>query len=98
MATLTLGLARAHGTPVQEPLPDFYFDATGGVAEGKVGAARAILGGRLVIVGHHYQRDEVIRWADYTGDSCELAQYGAAQREADYLLFGGVHFMAEIAD
>ncbi len=56
------------------------------------------LGSRLVILGHHYQRDEVIRFADYTGDSFRLARQIASRPEADYIVFCGVHFMAESAD
>ena len=61
-------------------------------------AARAKLGARLVILGHHYQRDEVIKYADARGDSFKLAQFAAAHPEAEYILFCGVHFMAESAD
>ncbi len=61
-------------------------------------AARSALGDRLVILGHHYQRDEIIRYADARGDSFKLAQFAAARPEADYIVFCGVHFMAESAD
>ncbi len=61
-------------------------------------AARAALGDRAFILGHHYQRDEVIDFADVTGDSFKLAQQAAARPEADYIVFCGVHFMAESAD
>ena len=64
----------------------------------RITAARAKLGSRLVILGHHYQRDEVIKYADARGDSFKLAQFAAARPEADYILFCGVHFMAESAD
>lgn len=64
----------------------------------RIAAARAKLGTRLVILGHHYQRDEVIKYADARGDSFKLAQFAAARPEADYILFCGVHFMAESAD
>jgi len=64
----------------------------------RIAAARAALGDRLVILGHHYQRDEVIRFADYTGDSWKLAKSIANHRSADYIVFCGVHFMAESAD
>jgi quinolinate synthase len=64
----------------------------------RIMAARAKLGTRLVILGHHYQRDEVIKYADARGDSFKLAQFAAARPEADYILFCGVHFMAESAD
>jgi quinolinate synthase len=61
-------------------------------------AARAALGDRAFILGHHYQRDEVIEFADVTGDSFKLAQQAAGRPEAEYIVFCGVHFMAESAD
>ncbi|NUR30788.1 MAG: quinolinate synthase NadA [Catenulispora sp.] len=64
----------------------------------RAAAAKAKLGDRLFVLGHHYQRDEVIRFADVTGDSFKLAQQAAARPEAEYIVFCGVHFMAESAD
>ena len=61
-------------------------------------AAKATLGSDLFVLGHHYQRDEVIAFADVTGDSFRLAQQAAARPEAPYIVFAGVHFMAESAD
>jgi quinolinate synthase len=61
-------------------------------------AAKAALGERVFVLGHHYQRDEVIQFADVTGDSFKLAQNAAAHPEAPYVVFCGVHFMAESAD
>src|SRR5215218_1674244 len=61
-------------------------------------AAKAALGDKVFILGHHYQRDEVIQFADVTGDSFKLARDAAARPEADYIVFCGVHFMAESAD
>jgi quinolinate synthase len=61
-------------------------------------AARAALGDRVFILGHHYQRDEVIQFADARGDSFRLAQQAAARPEAEFIVFCGVHFMAESAD
>src|SRR5205085_5732497 len=61
-------------------------------------AAKAALGGRVFVLGHHYQRDEVIAFADVTGDSFKLAKDAAARPEAEYIVFCGVHFMAESAD
>jgi quinolinate synthase len=61
-------------------------------------AAKEALGGRVFILGHHYQRDEVIQFADVTGDSFKLARDAAARPEAEYIVFCGVHFMAESAD
>ena len=61
-------------------------------------AAKAALGDRLFVLGHHYQRDEVIAFADVTGDSFRLAKEAAARPAAEYVVFCGVHFMAESAD
>ncbi|WP_405731812.1 quinolinate synthase NadA [Streptomyces sp. NBC_01537] len=61
-------------------------------------AAKARLGEKVFILGHHYQRDEVIEFADVTGDSFKLARDAAARPEAEYIVFCGVHFMAESAD
>lgn len=60
--------------------------------------AREALGKRAMVLGHHYQRDEVIRFADISGDSFKLAQAAAENREAELIIFCGVHFMAESAD
>src|SRR3954462_4244159 len=61
-------------------------------------AAKEALGERVFVLGHHYQRNEVIQFADVTGDSFKLAREAAARPEADYVVFCGVHFMAESAD
>jgi len=65
--------------------------------DARIVAAKAKLGSRLVILGHHYQRDEVFKHADFTGDSLKLSR-NAAQSDAEYIVFCGVHFMAEVAD
>lgn len=64
----------------------------------RIRAAKAKLGKRLVILGHHYQRDEVIQFADFRGDSFLLSRNAARQKEAEFILFCGVHFMAETAE
>ncbi|MFH1493375.1 MAG: quinolinate synthase NadA [Pseudomonadota bacterium] len=68
-----------------------------GDCQARILAAKAKLGKRLVILGHHYQRDDVICHADFTGDSLKLSRQ-AADSEAEYIVFCGVHFMAEVAD
>ena len=85
-------------TPHQETLPPEYFERDDQETAARIGRAREILGSRVLILGHHYQRDEIIRWADYTGDSFKLARYGAARQDAEFIVFCGVHFMAESAD
>ncbi|MDO3704529.1 quinolinate synthase NadA [Micromonospora sp. C28SCA-DRY-2] len=64
----------------------------------RAAAAKAKLGSKVFVLGHHYQRDEVIQFADVTGDSFKLAREAAARPEAEYIVFCGVHFMAESAD
>ncbi len=64
----------------------------------RIREARAKLADRLIVLGHHYQRDEVIRFADFQGDSFMLSQYAASQEESEFIVFCGVHFMAETAD
>ena len=81
----------------RQPLPDEFLRLTEEEMAERIGRARAALGDRLIILGHHYQRDEVIAWADATGDSLKLAQI-AARASADTVVFCGVHFMAESAD
>ena len=71
-------------------LPDHSMDA-------RIAEARAHLGSTTILLGHHYQRDEVIRFADFTGDSYKLSKV-AAETDANYIVFCGVHFMAESAD
>src|SRR3954469_3346622 len=83
---------------LQAPLPDEYTAATEDDLVARIAAAKAALGDRLVILGHHYQRDEVIRWADKVGDSFKLARFATANNAATDIVFCGVHFMAESAD
>jgi quinolinate synthase len=83
---------------VQVALPEPITEAPVEEVQERIVAARAALGRRLVILGHHYQRDEVIRHADFTGDSFKLAQAATTRPEADFNVFCGVHIMAESAD
>ncbi len=82
---------------LQRPLPERYTIAAPDELAGMIRDAKVRLGTRLLILGHHYQRDEVIRWADATGDSFKLARF-AADGDATDIVFCGVHFMAESAD
>jgi quinolinate synthase len=82
----------------RQALPEKYLSLTDAEMDRRIQAARGLLGSRLVILGHHYQRDEVIKFADYTGDSFKLARHISARSEAEFIVFCGVHFMAESAD
>jgi quinolinate synthase len=82
----------------RQPLPERYLGLSDEELDRRIAAARAALGRRVVILGHNYQRDEVIKFADYTGDSFKLARQIANRPDADYIVFCGVHFMAESAD
>jgi quinolinate synthase len=84
--------------PLQGVIPDRYKQMSDDELHVRIMAAKAALGSRLVILGHHYQRDEIIRYADFRGDSFKLSQQAAGRGEADYIVFCGVHFMAESAD
>jgi quinolinate synthase len=83
---------------LQTPLDERYTAAPPDELATKIGAAKAALGERLFILGHHYQRDEIIRWADARGDSYRLSVLAQQRPEASYIVFCGVHFMAESAD
>jgi quinolinate synthase len=82
----------------RQPLPDAYLGLSDEEMDRRIAAARDTLGRRLVILGHHYQRDEVIKFADYTGDSLRLARQVSQHPDAEFIVFCGVHFMAESAD
>jgi quinolinate synthase len=83
---------------LQAPLAERYSGAPPDELHARIGAAREALGSRLMILGHHYQRDEVMRWADARGDSFGLSRLAADNHEAEFIVFCGVHFMAESAD
>src|SRR5215471_1040108 len=82
----------------RQPLPDRYLGLSPEEMDRRIAQAKGTLGSRLLILGHHYQRDEVIKFADYTGDSLKLSRQCAMRSEADFIVFCGVHFMAESAD
>jgi quinolinate synthase len=82
----------------RQPLPDRYLGLSDEEMDARIAAAKATLGRRVVVLGHHYQRDEVIKFADYTGDSFKLAREISKHPDADFIVFCGVHFMAESAD
>src|SRR3954465_11390699 len=82
----------------QQPLPAIYRELSDAELRLRIESARERLGSRLAILGHHYQQDAVIDFADFTGDSFELSRKAADQRGVEYVVFCGVHFMAESAD
>jgi len=79
-------------------IPSEYLHMDGTELTDRIRKARNILGERLIILGHHYQREEVIQFADVRGDSFKLAQYASSLPNAEFIVFCGVHFMAETAD
>jgi len=82
----------------QENLPDEYLIVDKKDINRRIGEAKKMLGNSVVILGHHYQRDEILDFADYTGDSYKLSQCAVECKEARFIVFCGVHFMAESAD
>ena len=82
----------------RQPLPEEYLGLSDEEMDRRIAAARAKLGSRVIILGHHYQRDEIIKFADYTGDSFKLAGEISKHPDAEVIIFCGVHFMAESAD
>jgi quinolinate synthase len=82
----------------RQPLPEGYLGLSDDEMDRRIAEARRKLGSRLVILGHHYQRDEIIKFADYTGDSFKLAGEISKHPDAEFIIFCGVHFMAESAD
>lgn len=86
------------GAPRQGELPQEYRDASDDELDERIRTAKAVLGDRVVVLGHFYQREEVVRHADYVGDSFQLANAAKDRPEAEAIVFCGVHFMAETAD
>ncbi|MEH6890985.1 quinolinate synthase NadA [Bacillus sp. JJ864] len=84
--------------PIETMLPKRYGTMSIEEMEARVREIKEKLGGKLFIPGHHYQKDEVVQFSDSTGDSLQLAQVAARNKEAKYIVFCGVHFMAETAD
>ena len=82
----------------RQPLPEQYLRLSEDEMDARIAEAKRTLGERVVILGHHYQRDEVIKFADYTGDSLKLSRAAASRGKAEFIVFCGVHFMAESAD
>ncbi|MBZ9536604.1 quinolinate synthase NadA [Cytobacillus oceanisediminis] len=86
------------GLQASNTIPEKYLAMTTAELEERVASVKQRLGKKLFIPGHHYQKDEVIQFSDATGDSLKLAQVAAENTEAEYIVFCGVHFMAETAD
>src|SRR3954463_4481665 len=82
----------------QQPLPAIYNQLSEPELRLRIESARETLGGKLAILGHHYQQDAIIDFADFTGDSFGLSRRAAEQKGVEYVVFCGVHFMAESAD
>ena len=81
-----------------QKLPLSYMRMKPEELDARIAEAKAKLGDRVVMLGHHYQRDEIIKYADFRGDSFKLSQLAANQEDAEFIIFCGVHFMAETAD
>ena len=82
----------------QAPLPLEYTELGEDVLRARIQEAKRALGSRLVVLGHHYQRDEIVEHADFRGDSYKLSKDAQSHPEAEFIVFCGVHFMAESAD
>ncbi|MHA7222708.1 quinolinate synthase NadA [Arthrobacter sp. RHLT1-20] len=94
----SVGDAAPASTPRQGQLPEEYKIAGDAELDARIRAAKAALGDRAVVLGHFYQRDEVIEYADFVGDSFQLANAALTRPDAEAIIFCGVHFMAETAD
>ncbi|MBF6599559.1 MAG: quinolinate synthase NadA [Dehalococcoidia bacterium] len=82
----------------QQDIPAAYWQLSADELTARIGAARRTLGTRAIVLGHHYQREDVIAFADERGDSFKLARWAADHPQSEYIVFCGVHFMAEAAD
>ena len=82
----------------QQPLPEIYRSLSDPELRIRIQSAKDVLGKRLAVLGHHYQQDAVVEFADFTGDSFELSRKAAEQKGVEFVVFCGVHFMAESAD
>ncbi len=82
----------------QKDIPQTYWHLDGAALKARIAEARRKLGTRCVVLGHHYQREDIIQFADFRGDSFNLSRWAAERPEAEFIVFCGVHFMAESAD
>ena len=82
----------------QKDIPEAYWNLGGTQLANRIAEARTKLGDRCVVLGHHYQREDIIQFTDYRGDSFNLARWAADRGDAEFIVFCGVHFMAEAAD
>ena len=82
----------------RQPIPNTYFHMSEEELDERIQDARHTLGKRLTILGHHYQRSDIIKYADLRGDSYKLARFAEEQEDAEYIIFSGVNFMGETAD
>jgi len=82
----------------QKDIPETYWHLDGRQLAARIAVARQKLGTRAVVLGHHYQREDIIQFADYRGDSFNLSRWAAEKQDAEFIVFCGVHFMAESAD
>ncbi|MEX2246843.1 MAG: quinolinate synthase NadA [Dehalococcoidia bacterium] len=97
IATVPLSEERAFAY-WQQDIPPAYWALPADELTARIAAARSRLGSKLIVLGHHYQREDIIAFADLRGDSFKLAQWAAEHPESEYIVFCGVHFMAEAAD